>query len=444
MFVAERGRIKDLDVRLPGTVAVPGIEHDFLGDVVIDLIGPDGTSVRLAEHPGGPDNFGKDFVNVTFDDEAALRLGAPDDAVTAQRPPYNGTFKPQNDQLSRFDGKSRRGTWTLRVRDLFEGDTGTLRAWGVTSRKAVCDFDSTPPDTTLVATPGNPTNETAPTFGFTSPDAGATFECSLDAAAYEPCTSPKSYSGMAGGSHTFRVRAIDGSGNEDPTPEVYTWTIDLTPPDTSIVSGPAQGSTTSSASANFGFSSEAQAHFECRIDLTSFTDCSDPQPQSYAGLAEACHTFQVRAIDLAHNTDPTPASRTWTVDTTAPSPTVTAPIGPTEDSEPDLHRDGGQRARRCGHGDREGLLGREPAPHTSRDRVGRQVVCRESDARARQLHGGGPAVRFGGQLAHELARRVLGCHRRGGADRDGYLTGERVEQRGYDAFVCGRRRDRAG
>ena len=334
VFVAERGRIKDLDVRLPGTVAVPGIEHDFLGDVVIDLIGPDGTSVRLAEHPGGPDNFGKDFVNVTFDDEAALRLGAPDDAVTAQRPPYNGTFKPQNDQLSRFDGKSRRGTWTLRVRDLFEGDTGTLRAWGVTSRKAVCDFDSTPPDTTLVATPGNPTNETAPTFGFTSPDAGATFECSLDAAAYDPCTSPKSYSGVAGGSHTFRVRAIDGSGNEDPTPDAYTWTIDLTPPDTSIVSGPAQGSTTSSTSANFGFSSEAQAHFECRLDLTSFTDCSDPQPQSYAGLADGGHTFQVRAIDLAHNTDPTPASRTWTVDTTAPSPTVTAPIGPTEDSEP--------------------------------------------------------------------------------------------------------------
>ena len=56
VFVSPRGRIKDLNVVLPGTVATPALEHDFLGDVVIDLIGPDGTTVRLAEHPGGPDN----------------------------------------------------------------------------------------------------------------------------------------------------------------------------------------------------------------------------------------------------------------------------------------------------------------------------------------------------------------------------------------------------
>ena len=254
VFVPERGRIKDLNVRLPGTVAVPAIEHDFLGDVVIDLIGPDGTSVRLAEHPGGPDNFGKDFVDVTFDDQASLRLGAPNDPVPAQRPSYSGTFKPQNDQLSRFDGKSRRGTWTLRVRDLFESDTGTLRAWGLTSRKAVCDFDATPPDTSLVSTPSNPTYETAPIFAFTSSDPGATFECRLDSGAYEPCSSPKGYSGLSPGSHTFSVRAIDGSDNEDSSPAQYTWTIDpptdVVPPIVTITS-PANGSSTADATPTF-------------------------------------------------------------------------------------------------------------------------------------------------------------------------------------------------
>ena len=254
VFVPERGRIKDLNVRLPGTVAVPAIEHDFLGDVVIDLIGPDGTSVRLAEHPGGPDNFGKDFVDVTFDDQASLRLGAPNDPVSAQRPSYSGTFKPQNDQLSRFDGKSRRGTWTLRVRDLFESDTGTLRAWGLTSRKAVCDFDATPPDTSLVSTPSDPTYETAPIFAFTSSDPGATFECRLDSGAYEPCSSPKGYSGLPPGSHTFSVRAIDGSDNEDSSPAQYTWTIDpptdVVPPIVTITS-PANGSSTADATPTF-------------------------------------------------------------------------------------------------------------------------------------------------------------------------------------------------
>jgi hypothetical protein len=32
------------------------------------------------------------------------------------------------------------------------------------------------------------------------------------------------------GSHTFKVRAIDGAGNVDPTPATHTWTSDLTPP----------------------------------------------------------------------------------------------------------------------------------------------------------------------------------------------------------------------
>jgi subtilisin-like proprotein convertase family protein/subtilisin family serine protease len=223
LFVSQRGRIKDLDVRLPGTAAEPGIEHDFVGDVVIDLIGPDGTTVRLAEHPGGPDNSMKDFQDVTFDDEAARPIGDP---AAPPQLSYDGPFRPQNDQLSRFDGKDRRGTWTLRVRDLFEIDTGTLRAWGVTSQRALCDFDTAAPATRLLTQPAASTDDTSPSFGFDSPDdAGAVFECRLDAGEYEPCASTKTYGGLALGQHTFYVRAVDGSGNEDASPEVFAWTV---------------------------------------------------------------------------------------------------------------------------------------------------------------------------------------------------------------------------
>ena len=334
VFVSPRGRIKDVNVSLPGTAGTPALEHDFLGDVVIDLIGPDGTTVRLAEHPGGPDNYGKDFINVIFDDEGALRLGAPDDATPAHRPPYNGTFKPQNDQLSRFDGKDRRGVWTLRVRDLFETDTGTLNAWGLTSQKALCDFDTTPPDTSLVGAPATFTADTSPTFAFSSPDAGATFECKLDGADYEPCNSPKTYGSVPDGSHTFRVRAVDGSGNEDATPATFTWTIDTAPPDTAITGGPADGSFVRDTDASFEFASELQARFECSVDGAAFTTCTSPA--NYVGLLQGTHTFRVRAIDLAENVDPTPATRSWTIDTVAPVPAVTGPTGSTVDSEPML------------------------------------------------------------------------------------------------------------
>jgi CSLREA domain-containing protein len=90
--------------------------------------------------------------------------------------------------------------------------------------------DSTPPDTTITANPTNPTNSTSASFSFTGSDnqtlpASLTFECKLDAGAFGACTSPKSYSGLALGSHTFAVRAIDAAGNVDPTPASFTWEI---------------------------------------------------------------------------------------------------------------------------------------------------------------------------------------------------------------------------
>ncbi|HEX6021208.1 MAG TPA: Ig-like domain-containing protein, partial [Solirubrobacter sp.] len=44
------------------------------------------------------------------------------------------------------------------------------------------------------------------------------------------------------------------------------------------------------------------------------------------GLSQGPHTFAVRATDAAGNTDPSPATQTWTVDTQAPpAPVITAP-----------------------------------------------------------------------------------------------------------------------
>jgi len=90
--------------------------------------------------------------------------------------------------------------------------------------------DTTPPDTSLTSTPPNPDTSTSPSFGFSgtddaTPPASLGFECRLDATGFSPCTSPKSYTGLSPGVHTFQVRAIDAAGNVDPTPASYTWTI---------------------------------------------------------------------------------------------------------------------------------------------------------------------------------------------------------------------------
>ena len=92
--------------------------------------------------------------------------------------------------------------------------------------------DTTPPETTI--TSGSAEGETltvdSATFGFSSSEANSTFECSLDGATYSSCTSPQQYTGLADGSHTFSVRAIDAAGNVDDTPATRNFSVSVTPP----------------------------------------------------------------------------------------------------------------------------------------------------------------------------------------------------------------------
>jgi hypothetical protein len=188
------------------------------------------------------------------------------------------------------------------------------------SAKRTVVVDNSPPDTTITVSPASPSTANV-SLSFTSTQPGSTFECELDGAGFAACTSPKPYTGLASGSHTFRVRATDPAGNVDATPAAHTWTVDALAPNTTITANPPALSNSTSASFSFT-STEAGSTFECRLDAGSFGACTSPQAST--GLADGSHTFQVRATDPAGNVDATPASFTWTVDTAAPNTTITS------------------------------------------------------------------------------------------------------------------------
>jgi hypothetical protein len=200
--------------------------------------------------------------------------------------------------------------------------TAASRTWTI---------DTTAPSSVLTSSVYEASNSSSASFSFSADEGDSTFACSLDGSPYAACVSPKSYTGLADGGHTFKVRATDAVGNQEADPPPWQWTVDTVAPDTTILTGP-QGASTS-ATAAFTFSaSETGSTFDCRLDSAAYTACTSPQ--QYTGLSAGSHTFTVRATDSAHNLDASPAARSWTVDTsqsdtTPPVVTLTAPAAGT-------------------------------------------------------------------------------------------------------------------
>jgi methionine-rich copper-binding protein CopC len=181
-------------------------------------------------------------------------------------------------------------------------------------------MDSVSPTTSLGPTPPAQSNAASGTFSFNADEAASGYQCSVDGAPFAGCSSPYSYGPLGDGPHTFDVNATDLAGNTGGNAS-HAWDIDATAPNTSITSTPASFST--DVNPSFSFSgSEAGATLECSLD-GAFTSCASPK--TYSGVADGAHTFQARAADPLGNVDSTPASYSWTIDTTPPNTTLDAP-----------------------------------------------------------------------------------------------------------------------
>ena len=101
---------------------------------------------------------------------------------------------------------------------------------------------------------------------------------------------------------------------------------DTTAPQTTITSAPS--GTVNINTATFAFSANEPATFETKMDSGSWTANGTSNTKSYTGLSDGSHTFQVRATDQAGNTDASPASASFDIDTTDPGIVPDPPVGP--------------------------------------------------------------------------------------------------------------------
>lgn len=94
--------------------------------------------------------------------------------------------------------------------------------------------------------------------------------------------------------------------------------VELSTTETTIMSGPDPDSAmTSAIFAVMASGVIAPVSLECALDGAAFAPCVSPV--AFGSLAEGAHTILIRAVDGVGGTDATPATYSWTVDTTGPT-----------------------------------------------------------------------------------------------------------------------------
>jgi hypothetical protein len=178
------------------------------GAVVTRTWTVDTTSPQLTI-TGGPANGGKSADSATFSFTA-------NEAVTYSCQLDGGATAACDSGSVTYEGLSEAShTFTVTASDGLNPVTTATRTWAA---------DLTAPQTTIASGPAAGSSVPTPsvTFEFAASE-DATYECSIDGAAFAACTTPYATPDLPSGDHTLQVRAKDSAGNVDATPASRAW-----------------------------------------------------------------------------------------------------------------------------------------------------------------------------------------------------------------------------
>lgn len=143
LSIASGGTISSVKVTMD-------IAHTWINDLRGILISPSGTQINLFTNPCVSDAI--ENISATFDDNGVAVICGTD-------PGISGTVMPVQ-ALSGLVGQSSTGTWTLRIRDMYNEDGGALNSWSLnicTVSPALAINDNTLANFTLYPNPNNGT-----------------------------------------------------------------------------------------------------------------------------------------------------------------------------------------------------------------------------------------------------------------------------------------------
>jgi hypothetical protein len=193
--------------------------------------------------------------------------------------------------------------------------------------------DTTAPETTITSGPTGWIGATSATFEWTGSDGitkleNLVYSYRIDGGSWSTFSSTTSttFTGLLEGSHTFEVKAKDQVGNEDLTPAKRSFSIDLTPPETteSITSGSAgsNGWYISNLVVSLSAVDSGSGVKEIHYILNGGTEVtSNTNPTVFTISTEGANTLSYWAVDNTNNAE-TAKSATLKIDKTDPVITV--------------------------------------------------------------------------------------------------------------------------
>ena len=156
--------------------------------------------------------------------------------------------------------------------------------------------------------------------GFVAEPTAVEVICTLDSQAPIVCTGTSAtFSGLSDGPHTITVQAVDAAGRAGPSISTSV-SVDTVSPPISWLSQPAATVATGDVTLAF-VTDDPTSTTWCSLDGAAASVCASPL--SLTGLADGPHAVSVYAVDRVGNVGAAIQS-SFTVDTTAPTVTLTA------------------------------------------------------------------------------------------------------------------------
>jgi len=284
----------------------------YTWDVVLEIIDDDPPDTTITSKPS---EFTND-TNAVFEFESTEANSTFE--CTIDSGPWESCTSPKS--YSNLED----GLHAFRVRATDDSgntdESSSLHEWTINTET---------PNATITNSPPEFSSDTNVVFEFESSKENSTFECNLDSLGWDPCISPYNYSELSEALHVFEVRAIDEFGNVDESPAVHDWTVDHTPPETTITGNPDDP--TEDRTAVFSFvSNEANSTFECKLDNGGWEACTSPK--TYNAIPEGNHDFSVRGTDITGNQEVNWPSYDWAI-VDFPETTITL-VPETNDKSP--------------------------------------------------------------------------------------------------------------